>query len=78
MTVNIKTTTLKEAVEAARENGCQYIRMDGLNKSCIEDFLADLAQDEEAEGFNDYVHVNCFIFRVSEIGANDAELYEVS
>lgn len=78
MTVNIKTTTLKEAVEAAHENGYQYIRMDGLNNSYIEDFLADLAQDKDAEGFNDYVHVNCFIFRVSEIGTNDAELYEVS
>lgn len=78
MTVNIKTTTLKEAVEAAQENGYQYIRMDGLNNSYIEDFLADLTQDDESQDFNDYVHVNSFIFRISEIGANDAELYEVS
>jgi len=78
MTVNIKTTTLKEAVEAAQESGYQYIRMDGLNSSYIEDFLTDLAQDEETADTNDYVHINSFIFRVSEIGSDDAELYEVS
>jgi len=79
MTVNIKTTTLQKAVEAAQESGCQYIRLDGLNTRYIEDFLAELDEENEgAEDSGDYAQINNFIFRISDIGSDQGELYEVS
>jgi len=76
MTVNIKTTTLRKAVEAAQESGCQYIRLDGMNTRYIEDFLDEL--DEETEDSGDYAQINNFIFRISDIGSDHGELYELS
>lgn len=76
MTIDIKTTTLKDALKAAQAAGCEYVMVPGAGISfCIGDFLDELTQDDTA---TDYVRMNGFIFRLNDIGSTDADLYELS